>query len=164
MIWEAATRLPYVGVILRLFTPFAFSLWLLAGDVVLRRLILPSFRLVSAPLLLIASLLPTLSRPTSLHGNELANGGDGSPTNSDLPLELSGDTDIHQMAPSLEDDVAPVDGSGTGASNPSVQDDAGPVDGSGTGGSGEPGSHCQSSDSPDSNLRLRKKEKGLKKT
>lgn len=173
MIWEAATRLPYVGVILRLFTPFAFSLWLLAGDTVLRRLILPTFRLVLAPVLLIANLLPTLSRPTGPNGNELTSAGDGSPTNSDLALEPAGDSEIHQMHPSVEDDdrstasatggaeddVAPVDGSGTGASDPSAQDDAGPVDGSGTGGSGEPGSHR-----PESNVRLRKKEKGRSKT
>lgn len=41
MLWEAITTLPYVGVLLRLFTPFAFSVWLLAGEMVMRRLCLP---------------------------------------------------------------------------------------------------------------------------
>lgn len=41
MIWEALTMAPYIGVLLRLFTPFAFSVWLLAGEMVMRRLFLP---------------------------------------------------------------------------------------------------------------------------
>mmetsp|Transcript_57750 Transcript_57750/g.161040 ORF Transcript_57750/g.161040 Transcript_57750/m.161040 type:complete len:709 (-) Transcript_57750:127-2253(-) len=39
--WEALTTLPYVGGALRLFTPVAFSLWLVAGEFVLRRAFLP---------------------------------------------------------------------------------------------------------------------------
>mmetsp|Transcript_127705 Transcript_127705/g.238692 ORF Transcript_127705/g.238692 Transcript_127705/m.238692 type:complete len:563 (+) Transcript_127705:93-1781(+) len=41
MTWEALTTAPYIGVLLRLFTPFAFSVWLLAGEMVMRRLFLP---------------------------------------------------------------------------------------------------------------------------
>eukprot|EP00927_Polykrikos_kofoidii_P026667 TRINITY_DN23718_c0_g1_i1.p1 TRINITY_DN23718_c0_g1~~TRINITY_DN23718_c0_g1_i1.p1 ORF type:complete len:743 (-),score=167.15 TRINITY_DN23718_c0_g1_i1:76-2304(-) len=41
MIWEALTKLPVVGVVLRLFTPLAFSFWLIGGEFVLRRAVLP---------------------------------------------------------------------------------------------------------------------------
>lgn len=58
MLWEALTALPLAGVLLRLFTPFAFSVWLLAGEMVMRRLVLPvtclgtrtTYAIVSIPL------------------------------------------------------------------------------------------------------------------
>lgn len=49
MLWELVTPLPYIGVVLRLFTPFVFSIWLVAGDTVLRYLVLPVFGLVREP-------------------------------------------------------------------------------------------------------------------
>lgn len=50
MLWEALTRTPYVGRILRLFTPIAFSLWLVAGETMLRRIVLPFIVWAGAPL------------------------------------------------------------------------------------------------------------------
>jgi len=41
MVWEAMTMLPLVGFILKLFTPIAFSLWLVAGESISRRVLLP---------------------------------------------------------------------------------------------------------------------------
>jgi len=49
MLWEFVTQLPYIGVVLRLFTPFVFSIWLIAGDTVLRHLVLPVFGMVREP-------------------------------------------------------------------------------------------------------------------
>lgn len=41
MLWEALASMPYFGIVLRLFTPVAFSVWLVAGETVLRRVCLP---------------------------------------------------------------------------------------------------------------------------
>ena len=55
MLWGFSTKLPYVGVILGLFTPFAFSLWLVAGDPILRRLVLPFLQRATGPFMALSS-------------------------------------------------------------------------------------------------------------
>jgi len=55
MLWELVTQLPYIGVVFRLFTPFVFSVWLVAGDTVLKYLVLPIFGLVMEPIATAAS-------------------------------------------------------------------------------------------------------------
>lgn len=159
MIWEACTKLPYVGVILRLFTPFAFSLWILAGEAVLRRLILPSFRIVAVPLLAIGNLLVGLFRAGGANngaelreGAELQDGDDDDGADAiDQPDTPSvGDTGGEPRSGSPQADSAGAsneaseltrrrvaansDVSATGG----LEDDVLPMDGADTGGTGVP--------------------------
>lgn len=57
MLWEFATQLPYIGVVMRLFTPFAFSLWLVAAETILRYVVLPLLRRTKEPMVKLFSAL-----------------------------------------------------------------------------------------------------------
>eukprot|EP00929_Paragymnodinium_shiwhaense_P022643 TRINITY_DN14412_c0_g1_i1.p1 TRINITY_DN14412_c0_g1~~TRINITY_DN14412_c0_g1_i1.p1 ORF type:complete len:723 (-),score=194.31 TRINITY_DN14412_c0_g1_i1:347-2515(-) len=50
MLWEALTLVPAMGMVLRLFTPLAFSMWLVAGEPVLRNILLPLLAIVKRTL------------------------------------------------------------------------------------------------------------------
>merc|ERR1719265_191366 len=46
MFWEWLTVVPAFGLVLQLFTPLAFALWLVAGEPVLRKVLLPLLAVV----------------------------------------------------------------------------------------------------------------------
>mmetsp|Transcript_2093 Transcript_2093/g.4767 ORF Transcript_2093/g.4767 Transcript_2093/m.4767 type:complete len:599 (-) Transcript_2093:59-1855(-) len=47
ILYEALGKVPYAGTLFRLFEPVAFSLWLVAGETVLRSFVLPALRIPS---------------------------------------------------------------------------------------------------------------------
>lgn len=94
MLWEALTRIPYIGRILRLFTPIAFSLWLVAGETMLRRVALPLIVWAGAPLQALMS-VGSLVRTWAEHGSRTV--GDDASSSDEVAAgvgdDVVGDTD-----------------------------------------------------------------------
>lgn len=53
MLWELVVTLPYAGAVLNIFTPIAFALFFVAGEFLLKRIVLPVFVRARGPLKLI---------------------------------------------------------------------------------------------------------------
>lgn len=90
MIWEALTALPVVGMFLRLFTPLALSLWLVAGEIVLSRVFQPIIR---RPCELVASVPQQLRRKAIDWFRSASATGEESPLVADEPAGGEHDDD-----------------------------------------------------------------------
>jgi hypothetical protein len=131
MLWEALTKAPYFGLVLRLVTPISFALWLLCGDVVLRRLVLPFLQTFINPLRSVGACLLSACRCPRT----------AAPIDS-TPVILAGDTggeprERNAIDGDILQEAAITTGNATGGVG-GLEDDAPQmtVDGADTGGTG----------------------------